>query len=1079
METFVIHSIGDSAFLEQILIAVAMVTGTGDMSKMVSIGLLMGVIFVCVQSVANGARQIEFQKVLIGWIIYAVLFGPTSRVLIEDAYTGAVRPVDNVPIGVGMAGGVISNVGYNITNLFEAGYGVIGSSITEHSFAEPLKLLNDARRRIGNDNRVFSTWDESRGGGGVDIAKSWNNYIRECSLLKLDLASDPQGQTMNLTTFIKSDVETALRFSSSLYGTRIYLEPNNPSGSDVTCSQAWSSLSVTLNDFQGTAMQEAFARVLGIKGCSSENPNCEAVSDKIDNAMNMLGMSSTSMQDFMKAAILEPVYYQAAIGKYQDFHDSSSAVMLNQALMQRDQQWATESSMFMTIVRPMMTFFEGFVYAVTPIMAFLVALGPQGVQLAGKYVLMLLWIQLWMPVLSVINLYICMAAAGQMSGITDGINGFKSFFALSSAGETLSHWIGVGGLLASSTPAISMMLIYGSSIAATSMAGKLSGGDHVDEKINTPDVVDNGAVMNNQAMSDNSRFAGQVYSGASSTIDSVNASTMMSNAESSSKALQQQNSQAFSGMLQNGINDTVSSSDGWQRMSSFGHNFASGNSQSASTAQKITDSLTKGLNFSSAQKDAITGTIAGSLAGDGNALGGLAKLFKAGATSSNDQSLSTVLERASKLGKDLGLSNDQVSSFKSDMVGAAADSSNHGFNSVVGETNAKTLSQTASKVLSSTDAYNQIATANKSIGSNSTWKANELGAAALQSPSVMSSLNNAWQQAPVGGEFRQAVNDKDDLLKRQGVSDASQRRAAAIMMSLMDPSSTSNADERSRNMATGAKAFAALSGHSAGAFTGGMAPSQNANITKPDTSLANGSESLNQPRQIDRSAALASALQPVTVNESQFKNDYQGNKSEIENKAGTALSESAQKQLAFQLSEMDKFTASGGGNGARVAAMGNNAYKFGIAALGDLVDSGSGTKGVSEAVDRDLSVLQKQFGLTDGQMAVMKADATNVIGSSEYNSAMSSANQKLRSEFSNTAEGQKQYESVLGALTTSMLQMSPGTGVDGAAAGLSTIGQYNQLMNQIHDPLGHNKTTTDPKPRERQPVQVPESDVPN
>ena len=163
-------------------------------------------------------------------------------------------------------------------------------------------------------------------------------------------------------------------------------------------------------------------------------------------------------------------------------------------------------------------------------------------------------------------------------------------------------------------------------------------------------------------------------------------------------------------------------------------------------------------------------------------------------------------------------------------------------------------------------------------------------------------------------------------------------------MSLMDPSSTTNVDERSRNMATGAKAFAALSGHSAGAFTGGMAPSQNANITKPDTSLANGSESLNQPRQIDRSAALASALQPVTVNESQFKNDYQGNKSEIENKAGTALSESAQKQLAFQLSEMDKFTASGGGNGARVAAMGNNAYKFGLAALGDLVDSGSGTK---------------------------------------------------------------------------------------------------------------------------------------
>ena len=177
MDTFVINSIGDSSFLEQILIAVAMITGTGDMTKMVSIGLLMGVIFVCVQSVATGAKQIDFQKVLIGWIIYAVLFGPTCKVLIEDSYSGAVRPVDNVPIGVGMAGGIISSVGYNITNLFEAGYGIIGSSITQHSFAEPLKLLNDVRRRIGTDNRVFSAWNATRGGGGVDVAKSWHNYI--------------------------------------------------------------------------------------------------------------------------------------------------------------------------------------------------------------------------------------------------------------------------------------------------------------------------------------------------------------------------------------------------------------------------------------------------------------------------------------------------------------------------------------------------------------------------------------------------------------------------------------------------------------------------------------------------------------------------------------------------------------------------------------------------------------------------------------------------------------------------------------------------------------------------------------
>lgn len=142
MGSFSIHSIGDSAFLEQILIAVSMITGTGDFEKMVSIGLLLGVLMICIQSVFQGAKQINLQQVLVGWILYACFFGPTTTVTIEDAYTGQVRVVANVPIGVGFAGGVISNVGYTITNLFETGYGVIVPNVTESHFSETLKLLS-------------------------------------------------------------------------------------------------------------------------------------------------------------------------------------------------------------------------------------------------------------------------------------------------------------------------------------------------------------------------------------------------------------------------------------------------------------------------------------------------------------------------------------------------------------------------------------------------------------------------------------------------------------------------------------------------------------------------------------------------------------------------------------------------------------------------------------------------------------------------------------------------------------------------------------------------------------------------
>jgi len=63
---FTLYSIGDSAFLAQILHAVAMLTGTGDFKQLVGCGVLLGVLAVMCQSLLQGARSIPFQQVLMG-----------------------------------------------------------------------------------------------------------------------------------------------------------------------------------------------------------------------------------------------------------------------------------------------------------------------------------------------------------------------------------------------------------------------------------------------------------------------------------------------------------------------------------------------------------------------------------------------------------------------------------------------------------------------------------------------------------------------------------------------------------------------------------------------------------------------------------------------------------------------------------------------------------------------------------------------------------------------------------------------------------------------------------------------------
>ena len=63
-----IYSIGDAAFLESILNAVAMLAGTADLKQLAGVGFLLGVLLVLFQGILGGAYSIKFQNVLIAWV---------------------------------------------------------------------------------------------------------------------------------------------------------------------------------------------------------------------------------------------------------------------------------------------------------------------------------------------------------------------------------------------------------------------------------------------------------------------------------------------------------------------------------------------------------------------------------------------------------------------------------------------------------------------------------------------------------------------------------------------------------------------------------------------------------------------------------------------------------------------------------------------------------------------------------------------------------------------------------------------------------------------------------------------------
>ena len=812
MGAFSIYSIGDSAFLEQILIAVSMITGTGDFEKMVSIGLLLGVLMVCIQSVFQGAKQINIQQVLVGWILYACFFGPTTTVTIEDAYTGQVRVVANVPIGVGFAGGVISNVGYTITNLFETGYGVIVPNVTESHFSETLKLLNDVRRRA-YDTGVFTALNSANGGGYVDVRRSWNNYIRECTLTKVDL------NLMSLDELMNRSTDSALRFNSQLYGTRLYLSTSDPDGADYTCTDGWVAISSATANLSSPVVVDALNSLLGIDTSTGDN-----ALTKLTDSLQAMGATTTSSIDYLKAAVLEPLYYEAAAGRYQDLQDYGSALMVNQAIQQRNTQWAAEQSMFMTVVRPMLTFFEGFIYAITPIIAFIIVMGSFGLQLAGKYVQTILWIQLWMPVLSIINLFVHTAASNEMSSLS--ASGLNSMYALSSTGDVLQHWIATGGMLAAATPVISLFIVTGSTYAFTSLASRISGSDHVDEKMQTPDLLKQGPVMQSQPAYNHNQFSGAMANGAESMISTFSLGSTLASGVSSAQALQSQKSEAFQSTLGRGFSDGVSQDQSYSRLSNVGRNVSSQNTAQSQLISQQAKNFSDQFQVDDSHSDAVKGAFAmqavGTLdvdqaaamlmpmvgtaraaakaglseipgkmadlrANAKNALGvkssstALATVGESGGGQGSDNDLIDIKARASgstessasdtsswsasdvsQFMKGVSYSQTDSQALTNQLAQGFSRSGSESFKQTWGDNLSQNLSKSASELVSASDTFTTMSQLQNQMGSMTNTDFKTLGGAVAQTPAAMNQLNDYFRNAAP-----QSVKDEASSLQQR------------------------------------------------------------------------------------------------------------------------------------------------------------------------------------------------------------------------------------------------------------------------------------------------------------------------
>lgn len=511
MLEFSMYSIGSGRFLREVFNAVAMLTGTGDFIKAVAIAMLFSVIVVCLQAVLRGGRSIAWEHVLLGFILFGICFGSPSRVIVEDVYTNDVYTVDNVPLGVAASGSMISKVGYGLTVLFETGFGS-ANRVTDLPYLSSLKYL------------VIADQDASSG-FMLDVRASLGAYIKNCTVPALRIAKKDRASATQM------NVQDLLKYGSedNVKGSVIYYWGNGGNNKkEVTCKEAYTELNTDVfskitNDNVSSILNNSLQSMN-----SGSTPNYQLT---INDAFTYLDVSTQEQQNFALASIITPIFQYA----YQHFYTRSEVLadtMVAQALQQRNYQWVSEQSLWATVVMPLMTFFEGFVYAITPFCAMLFFYGMFGLGLIGKYLQTLFWINLWMPIMAICNLYISLSVSGQLQGINLG-----SMDGVSTAISTLQNQIATGGMLMTATPLLALMVVTGSTYAFTTLASRLNGGDHVDEKIMAPSSVKVGDVFDQQAFQQANRGAGHLSTGKQAVYENISFGQQVSSLISSSDQL--------------------------------------------------------------------------------------------------------------------------------------------------------------------------------------------------------------------------------------------------------------------------------------------------------------------------------------------------------------------------------------------------------------------------------------------------------------------------------------------------------------------------------------------------------------
>lgn len=330
------------------------------------------------------------------------------------------QTANNVPLGPAFIGSTISTIAYNITKTSEQAFSTPG--MTEYGLFSSLSTLSKVRDALRNPMSLdgFQNYRKSE---GWDLPRSVNEYMTFCSLNPVALRTDK-----TLTDLYRSPgwANVLSNQNSSMF---IYVYDGS-AGTMKSCSEARSFLNANLQNVYSDVLNDILQKGFSEEAKTGRMTSGVQVQNATDQAIQSLAMSNKSAQDYVLTSLITPMFNDSRVDAMNHWQEQRAAMALRESLNQQEIQWAGKGDSFKHYMRPMIAFFEGMLYAMTPFMAFALMLGSPGLSILGKYLVLPLAVGLWMPLLSIVNAFTLWYAGSQMEAVFNGYDPTGSGFAM-------------------------------------------------------------------------------------------------------------------------------------------------------------------------------------------------------------------------------------------------------------------------------------------------------------------------------------------------------------------------------------------------------------------------------------------------------------------------------------------------------------------------------------------------------------------------------------------------------------------------------------------------------------------------